>query len=131
MTIVEVIARSVTTIRKLATEYKEADLSVLSLITQLSALGSALSKIAEWVRADDVEQHHQFVMDLDLSLSCCEVLLTKLDGHLSELHQNPDGTLDIPSRLRLIFQSSSVEQLEKMIERQTSALALLLQAINW
>lgn len=129
--IIDVVAKTINTIRKLADEYKEADLRFLSLVSQLSALRAAFDEIREWMDSDLVgDPHHQLVMDLDVSISCCRLLVGKIEAMMTELRENDDGKLDVPSRVKLVFSKKHIDGLQKLIEQQTSALSLLLTACN-
>ncbi|KAF2121297.1 hypothetical protein BDV96DRAFT_640692 [Lophiotrema nucula] len=128
--IIDVVTKSVKTINDIRQQWLEAELTLLSLASQLSALRAALDKIQEWMSTDLVEAHHQLVMDLDVSMSCCKVLVHKIDDFLSELGNTVDEPLDFRSTFKLVFGSGNIDSVQKLLERQTSALTLLLTACN-
>jgi hypothetical protein len=70
-------------------------------------------------------------MDLGSSLLCCKTLVGKIDAQLSALQQESDGSLGMASRIKFILRSHDIEGIQKMIERQTNTLTLLLTACNW
>lgn len=130
--IIELLGKSINTIRELQTKWQDADLISLSLASQMGVLRAALIKIQDWIEADPSEAHHQLIMDLDSSLLCCKTLVGKIDGQLSTLQQNSsDGSLATASKIKLILGSHDIEGLQKMIERQTNTLTLLLTACTW
>jgi len=129
--VIDVLSNTIATIRELRNEWKEADLTFLCLVSQLAALRAALTKIKEWADVDIPDLHHQLVMDLDTSMSCCRILISKIEGRISELHQTPDEKLDFSSKMKIVFGSKGMDDLQKSIERQTNALTLLLVACNW
>jgi hypothetical protein len=130
--IIDVVAKAINTIRELAAEYKEADLRFLCLASQLTALRAAFDKIYEWIDSDLVgDPHHQLVMDLDVSMSCCRLLVGNIEAMLTELRKEDDGKLDVTSKVKLIFSKKNINGLQKLIEQQTGALTLLLTACNW
>jgi|SRR5579862_3720083 len=128
--IIGVVGKTVKSLRDLHDRWRDADFTVLNLITQLTALKAALSKIQEWIDSDPAEQHHQLVMDLDMSMTCCRMLISKMDAQVSELHRTADEALDLGSRIKIVFGNKANEDLQKVIERQISALNLLLTACN-
>jgi len=130
-TIIDVLVKTVTVFRELHDQWKEADFTFINLIAQLTALRAALDKIQEWLNTDVAEPHHQLVMDLEVSISCCRMLVTKLQSHASELRHKTDNTLNFASKMRLIKDNGTLDELQKIIERQTIALTLLLTACNW
>jgi hypothetical protein len=129
--IIDVLGRSISTIYALRSQWKDADLSLLNLVSQLTALRVALNKIKKWTELDRGEPQLQLVMDLDGSITCCEILVENIDAQVSSMLRKPDGTLEVSGKLKLILSSKEMDNLQKMIERQTSALTLLLTACNW
>jgi hypothetical protein len=130
--IVDVLSKTIKTLNDLHSSWKDADFILLCLVSELGALRTALANIQEWVDTnEDADLHHQLIIDLGNSLSCCRILISKIDGQLSELQQNQDEKLVFTSKLRFLFGSKGMEELQKVIQRQTSALTLLLTACNW
>jgi hypothetical protein len=130
VSIIDVLARCIGTVRDLRDQWNDADLIVHNLVTQLVAFKAALTKIKEWSDSDSAEKHHQLKMDLDDSVTWCRTLAGLVNTLLSDLQQGPAGTLDRIAKARLLFGSKSMEDLQKMIDRQTNALNLLLNACN-
>ena len=64
-------------------------------------------------------------------MACCRMLIGKIDAQLSELHQTADKTLHNAGKIRLMFGSRNMDDLQKMIEQQTNVLTLLLTTCNW
>jgi guanine nucleotide-binding protein G(i) subunit alpha len=112
-------------------QWKEADFTLFNLISQLTALRAGLDKIHEWMSSDTFEPHHQLVMDLEISISCCRMLITKLNTHIVDLRENSKNSLDFKSKMSFVLKSGILDDLQKMLERQTIALTLLLTACNW
>src|SRR3569833_797038 len=69
-------------------EYQIADLKILTFETQLAALRSVLLKIKEWAETETSDPHHQLTIDLDRSISCCRLLVDKIQMLLSGLQPN-------------------------------------------
>jgi hypothetical protein len=129
--IIDVISKTIKSLRDLHNRWRDADFTVLNLIAQLTALKAALGKILEWIDSDLAEQHHQLVMDLDLSMTCCKMLIAKMDAQVSEFHRTADDVLDVGSKIKVVFGARANEDLQKVIERQISALTLLMTACSW
>ena len=115
----------------LRSRWKEADLSLASLTAQLVALRAALSKIQEWVDLEVNETHHQFTMDLDISVSCCKILTDRLEAIFNEAARVNNNPRDILGKLKVVYGIGALDELQKLVERQTSSLTLLLTACNW
>lgn len=131
--IIDIIGRSIKTLRDLHDRLEDADLIALSLITQLVALKAALSRISEWVSSDLAyhPHHYQLVMDLGDSIGCCKMLVKSMDDQLAKLQCGTNSSLDTESRLRIVFENKVCENFQLYIQRQTNALVLLLTACNW
>ncbi len=76
--IIDIIGRSIKTLRDLHDRWEDADLIALNLITQLGALKAALSQISEWVSSDLAyhPHHYQLVMDLGSQLDVASCWLS-------------------------------------------------------
>jgi hypothetical protein len=109
--IIEVLGKTISTIHELCSQWREADFTFVNLIAQLTALKAALNKIQEWMDAEVVEPHHQLVMDLEVSMSCCRMLIGKMDAHVSELHQSSHNTLNYQSKMELMVEGGTLEGL--------------------
>jgi len=128
---VDGISKVIDIIRDLQARWGEADLTLLSLASQLTALRAASTKIQEWIDEDLQDTHHQLIMDLDVSISCCKLLIDKVESFFSNLSQLTEKPLDLRDKWRVVLGSSGAEGVQKLIEHQTSALNLLLTACNW
>ena len=131
--IIDAIAKTITSLNELHERWKDADLTIVNLVSQLTSLKAALNKISEWMDSDlaNIPQHHQLVIDLESSILCCRVLITSMDSQILKLRRNADSNLDMGSKIRVVFASKESQDFQKFIERQTSALTLLLVACNW
>jgi hypothetical protein len=129
--VIQIVSQVIVAIRDLQSDWSDTDLTSLSLASQLTALRVALTKIEEWLCSDTGDAHHQLVMDLDESINCCKVLLTKLQDLVDSLRQKRTNTLDFQSKLKLVFGKKSIDNIQKLLEHQTNALSLLLAACHW
>ncbi|KAL2836701.1 hypothetical protein BJX68DRAFT_273399 [Aspergillus pseudodeflectus] len=127
--IVQLATQTITAIRDLRSDWKDTDLTLLSITGQLSALRLALTKIEEWMAVDPAA-HHQLVMDLDDSIRCCNILLTKLQELVDSLEMKQNNALYFQSKLKLVFGKKSIGDIQSLLEHQTNALNLLLSAFN-
>ena len=128
--IVDLLGKTASTLRTLHSRWKEADFTFINLLAQLIALKAALSKLQEWMDADVDEPHHQLVMDLEASVTCCRMLVRRIDSEVEDIRQNSSTDLDAQSKIKLLIKNGTLEELQKMVDRQTSALTLLLTVCN-
>jgi hypothetical protein len=133
ITLVETIAKTIASLNELHERWKDADLTIINLVSQLTSLKAALNKISEWIDSDlaDIPQHHQLVIDLENCIICCRMLIKSMDSLILKLRWDAGSNLDIASKIRMAFSSKESQDFQKFIERQTSALTLLLVACNW
>lgn len=129
--VVDGISKIISIITELRTRWEDADLTLLSLASQLTALRAASTKIQDWISQDLQDAHHQLVMDLEISVSCCRLLISKVETFFCDLALLIDKPLDLRSKYKVVFGSAGPESVQKLIGRQTSALTLLLTACNW
>jgi guanine nucleotide-binding protein G(i) subunit alpha len=129
--IVDLLGKTVSTLNTLHSRWKEADFTFINLIAQLIALKAALSKLQEWMDNTDVDEpHHQLVMDLEASVTCCRMLIRRIDSEVEDIRQKSGTGLDAQSKIKLLMKNGTLEELQKMVDRQTSALTLLLTVCN-
>ncbi|KAF2114217.1 G-protein alpha subunit-domain-containing protein [Lophiotrema nucula] len=129
--IIDLVTKTIDSLREVRGRWKEVDLAFLSLASQLTALRAALKKIQEWATSDlSQESDYQALMDLDMSINCCSLLVEKFDAFLSGLTETPDAPLNFTGKLKFSFGIKDLEGIQKMVEGQVSALTLLLTAFN-
>lgn len=128
--IIDVLTKAISVLDTLRAQWQSSDFALLSLTSQLGALSAALSKIQEWMESGSEEVHHQLIMDLSTSISCCKMLATKVYSEISDLQRAPGGSMLSTAKARFMFKRSGIGELQKMMDRQTAALTLLLTACN-
>jgi guanine nucleotide-binding protein G(i) subunit alpha len=129
--IIEVLAKTMSRLGELKERWKQADFTFINLIGQLSALKTALNKLQEWIDSDVDETQPLLVMDLEASITCCRMLIDKINAEVSDLHRVAENGLSSQGKLKLMLKNGTLEGLQKMVERQTNALTLLLMVCNW
>lgn len=130
--IIDVVTRSIKHMSELRDRWKNADLTLLSLASQLTALRGALSKIQAWMETGlDGDPHHQLIMDLDVSIKCCQLLAGKIEALVEDLSHDFDKPREFSSIVKQVFNVKSIDDVQKLLDQQTNALTLLLTACNW
>ena len=128
--LITMLCKTIQTVSDLRRQWRDADMTVYAFEVELVALKAALQQIAEWMDAAFEDPYHQLVIDLDCCLSCCGMLVQLVDAELTSLFGNGSDQLDGAAKLRLLFKSKAISDAQGMIERQKSALTLLLTACN-
>ncbi len=135
-------AASVTTITQLCTEglnallrfqkrYKNADLTVRLLITQLSTLRTALSQISEWVESCVHDALTHVLSDLITSLDGCRLLIETLNDRLSRLEHNEHKALSMRRKAQTVWGENERTDFLSLLSHNIAALHLLLTAMQW
>lgn len=128
--ILDILTKAISALDTLRTQWLTSDIALLSLTSQLGALSAALSKIHEWMQSGSAEVHHQLAMDLSTSISCCEMLATRVYRGISDLQKAPGGSMLSIAKARFVFRRSGIGEVQGMIDRQVAVLTLLLAACN-
>ena len=131
--IVGTVTGMIKSLQELRRHWKEADLTVALLISQLTTLKAALNQIAEWISSSlvDIPQYRQLIIDLEESLSSCNVLITFMDHHMAKLAWTETQALTYESRVRVILEGKATKDCLDHLNNQANALNLLLTVFNW
>jgi hypothetical protein len=130
--IIDLVTKTISSIRDVRGQWKDADLAFLSLTSQLSALRAALVKIREWSDNElSIDPDYQLIMDLDVSMGCCRMLVGKFDEFFLKLDQTADEPFDFAGKVKFVFGTRDLDDVQRMVERQVGAMTLLLTACNW
>jgi hypothetical protein len=129
--IIDAASKAISIIHKLQTQWNDADLTVLSLASQLSAFRAALRRIMEWLDSEVPAAHHQLTMDLDETISFCNILIMRIESVSAGWELLLEDPRAIASRWKVTIGNKGLDNILVLVERQTTALMLLLTACNW
>lgn len=129
--IIDATSKLIATINDLRARWNDADLTLLSLASQLKAFRAALRRIEEWMETSDPDVHHQLLMDLDDTLSCCATLINRLETISAKWSPSIGQGTNSNTRRDIVFNGKGLDNVLILVERQTNALTLLLTACNW
>ncbi|ENH75761.1 Guanine nucleotide-binding protein alpha-3 subunit [Fusarium oxysporum f. sp. cubense race 1] len=110
--------------------WKTADLTILAFENQLNLLKFSLCEIQKWAESKVDDKSHQLVMQVNSCVTCCRLLISKIDGEVSQLEKTEAGDLMMGSKISLLFKTKDMEQIQRMVDQQTHTLTLLLSACN-
>ncbi|KAF4993760.1 hypothetical protein FGRMN_6234 [Fusarium graminum] len=125
--IVDVLTKTITTVCDMRQAWKIADLTVLTFENQLNLLKVALGQIQKWATSSK-ERGREIDMQVDSCVTCCRLLIGKIDSEMSQFERTIAGNLNTASKFSLFFKSNDMEQIQRMVDQQTQALTLLLSA---
>ena len=127
--ILQIIA-SVTKLAKSLNEVRESydnvALNTTLVASQLATIRAALEALHAWRSSDttETEASLQLDKDLGLSLSCCAILITVIDGKLTESGYRPgDG---LKQKTKYLWLEDILKEYVSNLEGQVRALQLLL-----
>ncbi len=117
------VAKSLNEVRE---SYDNVALNTTLVASQLSTIRAALEALHAWRVSDTVETEAtiQLDKDLGLSLSCCAILITVIDGKLSESGYSPG--MGVKQKIRYLWLEDILKEYVSNLEGQVRALQLLL-----
>jgi len=129
--IIDGTSKAISAMSDLKAQWKDAHLTLFSLASQLSSFQAALQQIQDWLDHELPESHHQLVMDLDKTLLCCKILVSRLEDFFADWESLLERPTATSSRWKVVFGKKGLDNVLALVERQTNALTLLLTAYNW
>ena len=131
--IVDVVTKSISTLKKLQQQWQSADWTINSLLGHLTTLKLALTQLTEWFSLDLAadSQHQLLADDLCTSLDCCRTLISSLDSHISQLERNEDKALTFESKMKVVLNDSYVKDCVAHLNNQSTALSLFFNVLSW
>ncbi|KAI9701581.1 MAG: hypothetical protein M1836_001637 [Candelina mexicana] len=130
ITVVQLCTDSLEALFQLRDKYKNADLTVRLLITQLSTLRTALSQISEWVNDSVHDATSELVLDLTTSLDGCRFLMETLNDRLKCLESDDAKPLTMRKRTLMIWREKERTDFLALLGHNIAALQLLLTAMS-
>ena len=124
------IITSVTKLAKNLNEVRESydnvALNITLVTSKLSTIRLALEALHSWRASDTVETEASMQLDKDLglSLSCCAILITVIDGKLAESGYTPG--LKVKHKIKYLWLEDILKEYVSNLEGQVQALQLLL-----
>lgn len=129
--ITDVATRSISTLAEVRKRYKQANMTVELLSGQLVAINTALNQIHHLIEESlQDDQHYQLVMNMDIAINSCNLLIRVLDEHISKLEYDEDEKMTFESRVKVILESKGTEECLTRLDRQMTALNLIITAYN-
>ncbi len=80
---------------------------------------------------DSKPHHDQLVEDLESSLDNCQILISLIDNHVSHLRRDDADTLTLRGKAKVVWKDNNIQDYNNHLHHQTTALNLLLTALNW
>ncbi|KAF2471825.1 guanine nucleotide-binding protein-like protein alpha-3 subunit [Lindgomyces ingoldianus] len=122
------LRQSISALRQLHDRWKDGNGTFINLIAQLTALKSNLGEMQDWMNFAINDMHSQLLMDLNVLMTSCGMLVRNLDALTVQLRLPDYDNADWAIKLKFAIAGRSMNRLRKVAKRQTDAVNLLLAA---
>lgn len=124
--IISSVTRLAKSLNEVRESYDNVALNTTLVASQLSTIRAALEALHAWRASDDdeTEASVQLDKDLGLSLSCCAILITVIDGKLAESGYRPG--IGMKQKIKYVWLEDILKEYVSNLEGQVRALQLLL-----
>lgn len=138
--IAQFIGGTVQNLRTLKGKFQEADITIRSLINQLSTVKAAVLQISEWAEFnfDDSPKEKAFTDGLNVALDGCKEAMDVLSAEVDDLMAGTGApavgiptTLGMRIKVRAVWSEVSMKTHQERLFLQVQALQLLLTAGQW
>lgn len=131
--ITDVATRSISALAEIRRRFNETSLMIEILTGQLVAVRTALDQIHSFIDEQlcGNDTHYELVLNLDMVIKCCKLLIGLLDDQISKLEYDGEDHITFASRVRLAMENKAVEEYSTRMDRQINALHLVLTAFKW
>lgn len=133
------LGKTILALNGILDRWNGTELFAFSLRTQLGALRAALLAIHQIINTTADTTYYALQLEINASLTCCQMLLSKIDEFISDITLDVSDEsslagriprLDFKGKAKVIFAGSTMEEVLRMVDRQTNSLNLLLTACN-
>lgn len=132
--ILQAITSTVYGLKNLHGKFRDADLTIQTLIGELSSIRTALTGLQEWSRAlHNGPTSDEFGRDLAVAMEGCHFIMDILSRDVTDLVQSTqsDGGIGLRTRMKAVWNDDAMKGHQEMLRAQVHALQLLLQVFQW
>jgi hypothetical protein len=121
----------VQTLYALRDRFRQAELTILSVIQDCRTIELAWSQIQKWAanNLDVDDEHNKLAERLQLSIYSGQLFMAELEKDLASLENIPKHST-LRRRTKIVWNESMLRVHQDRIQRQTCALTLLLEVIQ-
>ncbi|KAJ5180317.1 hypothetical protein N7492_003527 [Penicillium capsulatum] len=131
--VLQAIGSTVHGLNQLYGRFRDADLTIQSLIQELNCIGTALASLREWIRLNSSThpQSEEYNSDLAVALEGCRVVMDVVSRDVSDLvqstHEDQLAVTGLRVRMRIVWNQETMKGHQEKLRAQVVALQLLLQ----
>ena len=132
--IIDVTTRTISALTDIRTRFITANDNLDILLTHLITVRAALRQIHALIEEQSItsqDHNYQLVMDLDVAIKGCGLLVSWIDGQIANVEYDADNSLKFPSKLKLLLNSKATDDCLVRLDRQLNALNLLFTTFRW
>lgn len=133
--VVQIITQTVAGLATLRGKFNSADLTIRSLIGELTTIKSAITQLEDWARynACEAPEHNEYDEGLNVALDGCRAVMEVLSEDISSLTKSAagEGSVGFRTRVRVVWNDEAMKDHQERLRAQVLALQLLLQACQW
>ncbi|KAJ5675942.1 hypothetical protein N7462_008839 [Penicillium macrosclerotiorum] len=132
--VLQAIASTVGGLRQLTGKLREADLTIHSLVQELTCIRTALTSLKEWLRIHRSGHNGAKMSGLDQDLAVamdgCRIIMDVLSEEVFDLVQSAhsNGGIGFGTRMKIVWNDEAMRGHQEKLHAQVQALQLLLQA---
>ncbi|KAF3399651.1 Ankyrin-2 [Talaromyces pinophilus] len=133
--VAQIVGQTIAGLSTLRGKYQNADLTIRSMIGELTTIKAALIQLHDWAKynAEVNSSHREYEESVTVAIVGCSEVMEVLSGKVSELTINVNGHVDLPvlafrTRIQVLWNEELMNSLREQLHSQVRALNLLLQA---
>ncbi|EED16830.1 ankyrin repeat protein [Talaromyces stipitatus ATCC 10500] len=134
--VAQIIGQTIAGLSSLRGKYQHADLTIRSMIGELSTIKSAITQLYDWTKynVEVNSSHREYEDSLAVAIDSCSAIMEVIRDKVAELTaasatgQANMPTLTFKARIQLLWNEDLMRNLEERLHSQVRALNLLLQA---
>ncbi|KUL86276.1 hypothetical protein ZTR_08377 [Talaromyces verruculosus] len=133
--VAQIIGQTIAGLSTLRGKYQNADLTIRSMIGELTTIKAALIQLHDWAKynAEVNSSHREYEESVTVAIVGCSEVMEVLSGKVAELTINVNGHVDLPvlgfrTRIQVLWNEELMNTLREQLHSQVRALNLLLQA---
>lgn len=132
----QIITQTVAGLATLRGKFNNADLTIRSLIGELTTIKSAITQLEDWAKynARDSPEHNEYDEGLGVALEGCRAIMEVLSEDVSSLTRGSMAefpTVGFRTRVKVVWNDDLMKGHQERLHAQVLALQLLLQACQW
>lgn len=136
--VAQVIGQTIAGLSTLRGKYQNADLTIRSMIGELTTIKSAITQLHDWAKynAEVNSSHREYEESVAVALDGCCAIMEVISDKVAELTINVNGHADMPvlafrARIQVLWNEELMSSLQERLHSQVRALNLLLHACQW